>query len=78
MSDLFTNIRFEARVLVVEDSEEGKTGLVNFHGVRIPVNFSFLPGIQVGDVVLIEGRVALSQISRSAGTVACPANEVRK
>jgi len=62
MSVLMSDVLFEAHVLFVEDSDDGKTGIVDFQGVRIPINLSLVPGIRVGDVVLIEGRFALTRV----------------
>ncbi|HSE43535.1 MAG TPA: HypC/HybG/HupF family hydrogenase formation chaperone [Acidobacteriota bacterium] len=54
-------ILFEAEVLSVEDSSEGRIGVVQFHGVKIRVYLSLLPEVGQGDVVLIQGRFALSR-----------------
>jgi hydrogenase maturation factor len=67
MNDLPSPVLFEARVLVVRNSEDGITGIVHFQGVRIPVNLSFLPKVRSGDLVLIEGRVALSRVREGGG-----------
>jgi hydrogenase maturation factor len=62
MSREFSDVLFEAQVLYLEDSEDGKTGVADFQGVRIPVNLSLVPGIRPGDIVLIEGRIALTRV----------------
>ena len=63
MTDTYTSENlFEAKVLTIQDSEEGKIGWVAFHGVRILVNLSLVPGIKVGEKVLVNGRVALSPV----------------
>ncbi|MCI0441696.1 HypC/HybG/HupF family hydrogenase formation chaperone [bacterium] len=63
MSDVAPGeILFEARVLSIADSEEGRLGLVNFRGVRILIQLSLLPEVQPGDFVLVQGRFALSRL----------------
>jgi hydrogenase maturation factor len=62
MSRLLSDVLFEAQILYIEDSEDGKTGIADFQGVRLPVNLSLIPGIRPGDIVLIEGRMALARV----------------
>jgi hydrogenase maturation factor len=56
------DILFEAQVLSVEDSDEGRIGMVDLHGVRIVVHLSLIPEARPGDVILVQGRFALSRM----------------
>ena len=56
---------FEGKVLRIRDEEDLKDGWVEIHGVRVRVNLSLVPEVQVGDRVLVQGRTALSRIENS-------------
>jgi hydrogenase maturation factor len=58
-------ILFEAKVLSVEDTEEGKMGVVEYCGVKIEINLSLVPESQTTDIVLVQGRFALARIENS-------------
>jgi hydrogenase maturation factor len=63
MSDLAPEeILFETRVLSVLQSNEGRIGIVDFHGVRFVIHLSLLPDVKAGDVVLVQGRFALARV----------------
>lgn len=58
-------ILFEGKVLRIRDEEDVKDGWVELQGVRIRVNLSLLPEVEVGDRVLVQGRMALSRIENT-------------
>jgi hydrogenase maturation factor len=56
---------FEGQVLSLEQSEHGTEGWVDFHGVRTRVNLSLVPGVEAGQWVVVNGRVAISRLEET-------------
>lgn len=57
-----SEVFFEGEVVRIREQEDQKDGWVELQGVRIRVNLSLLPKVQVGDRVLVQGRMALSLV----------------
>lgn len=57
-----SEVYFEGKVVRIREQEDQKEGWVEFQGVRIRVDLSLLPQVQIGDRVLVHGRMALSLV----------------
>ena len=55
-------ILFQARVLSVQGSDEERTGMVDFRGVRMEINLALVPDVKPGNLVLVQGRFALALV----------------
>lgn len=55
-------ILFQARILSIEGSDEERTGMVDFRGVRLEINVSLVPDAKPGNLVLVQGRFALAVV----------------
>jgi hydrogenase maturation factor len=61
-----SEIIFEGKVIRIQELEDQKQGWVELRGVRVRVDLSLLPAVQVGDHVLVQGRLALSRIETAS------------
>ncbi len=55
-------LAYPARLLVIESESSPKMGTVDFGGVRAPVCLEWLPGVSVGDYVVIHVGFAISKL----------------
>lgn len=53
---------FEATLLEIEETPDGRQGKVVNKGVRMTVSLDLVLDAQAGDTVLIQGRMALSLV----------------
>ena len=58
---------FVGRIEVVQETEAGRCGVVTVRGARREVALDCVPGVQVGDSVLVSAGVALSRIGDEGG-----------
>ncbi len=60
MKSLASDIPFEAVILQLEETDEGRMAWVEYRGVRVRVSLALVPDARPGDRVLVQGRTALS------------------
>jgi hydrogenase maturation factor len=63
---LQSEVLFEARVFRLDDSDELLAAWVDYRGARLKINLEMVPEAEPGDVVLVQGRVAISRIEEGA------------